>query len=56
MSRSNEKRLDDMRDMCIKVEALVERGRSVVEADDLLWGIASDDFPRVAAALGPSST
>lgn len=107
MSRSDEKRLDDIRDMCAKVASLVERGRPAVEADellwlameraieiageaatrvgeetkatmpdvawkelsavrvvlahayhrvdlDLLWGIAADDLPRVAAALGPS--
>ncbi len=37
MSRSDEKRLDDIRDMCAKVASLVERGRAAVEADDLLW-------------------
>jgi len=106
MSRSDEKRLDDIRDMCTKVATIVERGRPTVEEDellwlaleraievageaatqvteetratypevawkelsavrvvlahsyhrvdlDLLWGIAVDDLPRVAAALGP---
>lgn len=37
MSRSDEKRLDDIRDMCAKVALLVERGRAVVEADEILW-------------------
>ena len=37
MSRSDEKRLDDMRDMCAMVASLVERGRAAVEADELLW-------------------
>jgi len=108
VSRSDAKRLDDIRDMCAKVASLVERGRPAVEADellwlaleraieiageaatqvsaatratlpevawkelsavrvvlahayhrvdlDLLWGIAADDLPTVAAALGPSS-
>lgn len=108
MSRSDEKRLDDIRDMCAKVASLVERGRTEIEQDellwlaleravevageaatrvsketrasypdvawkelgavrvmlahayhrvdlDLLWGIASDDLPLVAATLGPPS-
>ena len=108
MSRGDEKRLDDIRDMCAKVASLVERGRAEIEKEevlwlaleraievageaasrvseatkmsypdvawkelsavrvlladayhrvdlDLLWGIASVDLPRVAAALGPSS-
>ena len=108
MSRSDDKRLDDIRDMCAKVASLVERGRPTVEADellwlaleraievageaatrvsdetkasfpavawkelsavrvvlahayhrvdlDLLWGIAADDLPQVAAELGPPS-
>ena len=37
MSRSDEKRLDDIRDMCAKVASLVERGRSAIEADEVLW-------------------
>ena len=37
MSRSDEKRLDDIRDMCSKVGSLVERGRSAIEADEVLW-------------------
>ncbi len=37
MSRSDEKRLDDIRDMCARVASLVDRGRVVVEADELLW-------------------
>lgn len=109
MSRSDEKRLDDIRDMCAKVAELVARGRAVVEADEILWlaleraieiageaatqvsdeskahlpqvawkelaavrvvlahayhrvefdqlwGIAADDLPVVAEALGPSPT
>lgn len=108
MSRSDEKRLDDLRDMCTKVAALVDRGRAAIEADELpwlaleraieiageaatqisdetkaefsgvawtelsavrivlahayhrvdldqLWGIAVEDLPVVAEALGPSS-
>lgn len=107
MSRSDEKRLDDIRDMCVKVASLVARGRAAIEADevlwlaleraieiageaatqvsdgtkasfpgvawkelsavrvvlahayhrvdlDQLWGIASNDLPTVALALGPS--
>jgi uncharacterized protein with HEPN domain len=107
VSRSDEKRLDDIRDMCAKVAELVARGREVVEADEILWlaleraieiageaatqlsdetkvrvpevawkelaavrvvlahayhrvafdqlwGIAADDLPVVAAAVGPS--
>ncbi len=107
MSRSDAKRLDDIRDMCARVAALVERGRHAVEADEMLglgleraieiageaatrisdqtkaafpgvawtelvavrvllahayhrvdldqlWGIAADDLPAVAEALGPS--
>ncbi len=37
MSRSDEKRLADIRDMCGKVASLVERGRAAIEADELLW-------------------
>ena len=37
MSRSDEKRLDDIRDMCTMVALLVDRGRAVVEADEMLW-------------------
>lgn len=37
MSRSDEKRLDDIRDMCAKVASLVERGRAAIEADEVLW-------------------
>lgn len=37
MSRSDGKRLDDIRDMCAKVASLVERGRAAIEADELLW-------------------
>jgi uncharacterized protein with HEPN domain len=37
VSRTDEKRLDDIRDMCAKVASLVDRGRSAIEADDLLW-------------------
>lgn len=37
MSRSDEKRLDDVREMCAKVANLVARGRPAIEADELLW-------------------
>jgi uncharacterized protein with HEPN domain len=37
VSRSDEKRLDDIRDMCAKVASLVERGRAAIEADEVLW-------------------
>ncbi|MCB1038707.1 MAG: DUF86 domain-containing protein [Acidimicrobiales bacterium] len=37
MSRSDEKRLDDIRDMCAKVASLVARGRTAIEADEVLW-------------------
>lgn len=37
MTRTDEKRLDDIRDMCAKVASLVQRGRAAVEADELLW-------------------
>lgn len=109
MSRSDDKRLDDIRDMCAKVASIVERGRPTIESDDLLWlaleraievageaatrvsdetrasfpavawkeliavrvvlahayhrvdpdllwGVATDDFPQVAEALGQSGS
>jgi uncharacterized protein with HEPN domain len=37
VSRSDEKRLDDIRDMCAMVASLVERGRASIEADEVLW-------------------
>lgn len=54
MSRSDAKRLDDIRDVCATVASVVERGRSEVEGDDLLWAIAVRDLPAVATALGPA--
>lgn len=29
--------MEDIRDMCAMAAALVERGRSALEADELLW-------------------
>ena len=37
MSRSDEKRLGDIRDMCAMVASLVDRGRATIEADEVLW-------------------
>lgn len=37
MSRSDDKRLDDIREMCATVAAVVLGGRSSVEIDDVLW-------------------
>lgn len=37
MSRSDDKRLDDIRDMCARVGLLVERGRAALDADEVLW-------------------
>lgn len=37
MTRSDTKRLNDIRRMCLIVADLVERGRSTVEADEALW-------------------
>jgi hypothetical protein len=47
VSRSDEKRLDDIRDMCAKVASLVERGRAAVEAvgylgDHTAWAHRND--------------
>lgn len=37
MSRSDEKRLDDIRQMCAKAADVVARGRPAIEADEVLW-------------------
>ncbi len=37
MSRSDWKRLNDIRRMCSAASELVERGRPAIEADPLLW-------------------
>lgn len=37
MSRSDTKRLDDIREMCDRAARLVARGRDAVEADADLW-------------------
>ena len=37
MSRSDEKRLDDIRRMCVAAAGVVARGREAVDADDVLW-------------------
>jgi len=36
MSRSDEQRLDDMREMCARIERLVGRGRIAFDEDDAL--------------------
>lgn len=37
MSRSDEKRLDDIRRMCETAASVVARGRVALEEDDVLW-------------------
>jgi uncharacterized protein with HEPN domain len=37
VSRSDEKRLDDIRRMCVAAADVAARGRASVEADDVLW-------------------
>lgn len=37
MTRGDEKRLDDIRDMCVVVAELVGRGRETLDRDSTLW-------------------
>lgn len=56
MSRSDEQRLDDIREMCAKVEELVGRGRDALDVDDLLW-LAMERAVEIAGeAAGAVST
>jgi hypothetical protein len=44
VSRGDDKRLEDIRDMCARAASIVARGRDAVEADDVsLVGSGADD-------------
>ena len=63
MSRSDVKRLDDIRDACAEVAELVRRGRAELDSDPVLWraversieiaGEASTQLSREARAAFP---
>jgi uncharacterized protein with HEPN domain len=37
VSRSDDKRLDDIRQMCAKAALVVARGRDNIQADEIVW-------------------
>ena len=48
MSRSDDQRLDDMREQCALINHRVD--------PEQVWTIAVDEIPRLASGLGPPPT
>lgn len=52
MTRSDARRLEDIREMCVQAADLVERGRSALDEDQALW-LALE---RVVEVVGEAAT